>query len=457
MKSSLKFFIAIIFFIGIVACENKVEDISSEIKGAQNTSNLFKRESLTAGAFSVLTYNVAGLPGFLSSGDPEQYTATIGNLVNNYDIVHVQEDFNYHATLYANDDHPNTTPTSGGVPFGDGLNTMSNYTFTDFQRIKWDNCNGTDCLTPKGFTVARHKIRAGVYIDFYNAHPNAGSSDSDLSARRANISQLKDFIDDFSAGNAVILMGDLNCRYTRSGDNIRELTTLGLTDAWVELVKGGVEPEQGSNAIVCDNTILYGDPQCEIVDKVFYRGNAFIDLSATSFSYEEDVFRDENGEMLSDHRPINVNFDWELSDDLLLSDQFGGPHGDSFNDVNLIPQSPEVESIFIRSGKRIDEVGLRFQGGATLAHGGSGGSYENLALQSGEYVKEVFLCAGKKSGRTRIFRAEFKTNYDRVLAGGNYTDNNVRYIAPTGWQIVGFHGRSGGEVDKLGVIFAPLP
>jgi hypothetical protein len=27
------------------------------------------------------------------------------------------------------------------VPFGSGLNTLSNYEFTDFQRIKWNTCS----------------------------------------------------------------------------------------------------------------------------------------------------------------------------------------------------------------------------------------------------------------------------------------------------------------------------
>jgi len=118
----------------------------------------------STGTFSVLTYNVAGLPEGLSSSHPEANTSEIGQRIRNYDIVHVQEDFNYHATLYANDNHAYRTPTSGGVPFGDGLNTLSKFPYTDFQRIKWNNCNGTDCLTPKGFTYSRIRIDEGIYI-----------------------------------------------------------------------------------------------------------------------------------------------------------------------------------------------------------------------------------------------------------------------------------------------------
>lgn len=454
--------ISLVLLLWATGCEEKLDDVQPLKEADASSSSGFKngavyRAGTLNGSFSVLTYNVAGLPGFLSSGNPEENTPAIGQQIRGYDVVHVQEDFNYHATLYEYDNHPHRTPTSGGVPFGDGLNTLSNFQFTDFQRIKWNDCNGTDCLTPKGFTVARHAIAPGVYIDFYNAHPNASVEPADLAARRSNILQLKNFINTFSAGNAVILMGDLNCRYTRSEDNVRELKDLGLMDVWVKLVRGGSEPAVGSPALVCDNSVSYYDPQCEIVDKVFYRGNAFINLTPTLFSYEEDKFRNENNEMLSDHRPIHVEFDWSLADDRMLSEQFGGPHGVPFNDVNLVPDGAAVANIFLRAGSRVDQVGLTIHGGPAFIHGGNGGSYQQLVLQNGEYVKEVFLCKGKKDGHTRIFRAEFRTNQGRTLAGGNYTSDNVTYTAPDGWQIVGFHGRSGNEVDKLGVIYAPVP
>ena len=101
----------------------------------------------TSGTFNALTFNVAGLPEFLNGndvpGDKTENTARIGQLFTRYNIslIHVQEDFNYHATLYANDEHPYRTATSGGVPFGSGLNTLSNFEFTDFRRVKRNLCS----------------------------------------------------------------------------------------------------------------------------------------------------------------------------------------------------------------------------------------------------------------------------------------------------------------------------
>jgi hypothetical protein len=93
----------------------------------------------TSGTFNTLTFNVAGLPAALNGndvpGDKTTNTARIGELFTKYNIslIHVQEDFNYHATY--------RTPTSGGVPVGSGLNSLSNFPYSDFQRIKWDTCS----------------------------------------------------------------------------------------------------------------------------------------------------------------------------------------------------------------------------------------------------------------------------------------------------------------------------
>jgi len=101
----------------------------------------------TAGSFNVMTFNVAGLPEILNGndvpGDKTDNTARIGQLFTEYgiDLIHVQEDFNYHATLYENDKHPYRTPTSGGVPIGSGLNSLSNFPYSDFERVKWNECS----------------------------------------------------------------------------------------------------------------------------------------------------------------------------------------------------------------------------------------------------------------------------------------------------------------------------
>jgi hypothetical protein len=58
-----------------------------------------------------------------------------------------------------------------------------------------------------------------------------------------------------------------------------------------------------------------------------------------------------------------------------------------------------------------------------------------------------------KDSHTRIFYARFTTNLGRTLAGGTTTSDCVTRTAPSGWQIAGFHGRSGDELDKVGFIY----
>ncbi|MET9429602.1 jacalin-like lectin [Streptomyces sp. NPDC003036] len=408
-----------------------------------------------SGAFNVLTYNIAGLPEGLSSGNPKTNTPLIAPRLAAYDIVNVQEDFNYHAALYAGDNHPYRTATSGGAGIGDGLNTLSDHPFEDFQRVDWKACAGTDCLTPKGFTLARVRLAEGVFVDVYNVHANADVTDAALAARRANIEQLSGFIRANSAGNAVIVMGDTNTRYTRTGDNIRTLAQEnGLTDAWVQLVRGGSAPAQGGDALVCSGTAPTND--CEVVDKILYRGGSLVNLSATRYDNAWESFLDAGGRHLSDHFPHTVEFSWTRAPKLRASDFFGGPHGTAFNDAAALPSPVSPRTLTLRAAARLDAVALTHDDGTTLSHGGTGGTATSLTLAPGEHLTSVTLTRGVKDGRTRIFSAAFTTDENRTLTAGAATSDSVTYAAPAGWRIVGFTGRSGAEIDKLGVVYAPI-
>ncbi|MDQ0828616.1 exonuclease III [Streptomyces achromogenes] len=414
-----------------------------------------------SGAFSVLSYNVAGLPAIISSASTPRDTSTtaIGQRIAPYDIVHAQEDFNYHAHLYAADTaHAYRTPTSGGAAIGSGLNTLSKlpYDADDFERVRWNTCTygSGDCLTPKGFTFIRERLADGVYVDFYNLHTNAGTNDDDLAARAANLAQLTGFIATHSAGNAVVVMGDTNTRYTRSGDTIAEFGAANkLTDAWVQLVRGGTPPAKGSGDLVCDQTGPTVPNTCEVVDKVLYRGSRLVTLNATSYNNEHAKFLTGDGLMLSDHDPVGVGFSWSRNPDLQLSDQFGGPHGDYYNDITGVPAGARVTSVALRTGARVDQVSLTLAGGTTLTHGGSGGTAASLTLGGDEYLTTAYLCQAQKDGHTRIFYTRFTTNLGRTLAGGTTTSTCVTRTAPSGWQIAGFHGRSGDAVDKIGFVY----
>jgi len=414
-----------------------------------------------SGTFTAMTYNVAGLPESLSSAPTPRVPATtaIGQRIGPYDIVHVQEDFNYHAYLYAENNHEYRTPTSGGVPVGSGLNTLSHKPFDgdDFERVKWNDCyiDSGDCLTPKGFTFMRTRLTEGVYVDFYNLHADAGDSSGDLKARTSNFAQLSSFIQSHSAGNAVVVMGDTNARYTRNvdGTTIRNFAAAnGLTDPWVQLVRGGNAPAEGSNALMCNEANPTTD--CEVVDKYWYRGSRAVTLNATSYANKHtDFLQDGTGKMLSDHFPLVVGFNWSTNPAYQFSEQYGGPHGNYFNDVDRVAPGARATEISLRSDARVDQMGVTLADGTKLTHGGEGGSYSSLALGSNEYVNSAYLCQGSKDNHTRVFYAKFTTNLGRTLAGGSTTSDCVTRTAPAGWQIAGFTGRADAEVDKIGFIY----
>ncbi|MEN9464521.1 MAG: hypothetical protein RL217_702 [Pseudomonadota bacterium] len=408
-----------------------------------------------SGQFSTLSYNVAGLlEAFSSAVSPRQSaTEQISCYVNAFDIVNVQEDFNYHAALYDScNDHAYRSPTTGGMGIGSGLNTMSRFAYQDWERVKWKNCNGVDCLTPKGFTMARVRLAEGVYVDVYNLHTQAQIESADLKARRANILQMINYIEENSAGQAVIVMGDTNTRYTRGSDNMWEFLQRGFHDAWVDLTRAGDAPASGADALTCDPKIT--SPDCEIVDKVMYRSNGFIQLQATQYQVREDDAT-TTGLKLSDHPPVHTDFYWNTRSDRRLSDPFGGPHGAAFNDVANLPETPTVKTVSLRAGSRVDQIAITLNSGQVLKHGGNGGSAASLTLANGEALTSLQLCSGKRNNQTRIFYAQFNTSQGRFLKGGSKTADCTTFNAPNNWQIVGFHGRSGDELDKVGVIYAP--
>jgi len=264
----------------------------------------------------LVTYNVAGLPQAISPGSPMRNSALISPLLNGYDLALLQEDFAYHAELASAVDHPYASPPpppdvrEGGL--GDGLSFFSRHPFVELVREPWRDCfghsdSGSDCLTSKGFAMARFDLGEGRQLDVYDAHADAGSAPGDLAARASNLRQLADAIATRSAGRALIVAGDLNARYSRVGDTVPELLqAAGLTDAWVTLVRGGAPPRAGE-PIPC-GVPDPDDPGCDRIDKVLYRDGGGLRLTPIAYSVEGARFVDEHGEQLSDHRPVAVTF-----------------------------------------------------------------------------------------------------------------------------------------------------
>jgi endonuclease/exonuclease/phosphatase family metal-dependent hydrolase len=270
-----------------------------------------KKAKNETGEFTALTYNVAGLPAILSSSVPEINTTPIGKLLNDYDIVHVQEDFCYHDSLLLNARHPYITTTLGCVPDGDGLNTFSKFSILNFQRIKWNDCADADCYTPKGFSYSQIEIAPGITVDFYNAHVQAKTHPTAMAARRKNIIQFCAYVKEHSEGRPVIIMGDMNSRYTR--DTIAAVLSLGFGDSWVQQIRNGSVPEFGAPALTdCDAN--KNIPDCEKVDKIFYRSSTKVKLTPVAYQLDDSRYYLNGNDSfpLSDHWPLLTRFKYEI-------------------------------------------------------------------------------------------------------------------------------------------------
>ncbi|MCD8528629.1 MAG: hypothetical protein LRY27_01300 [Chitinophagales bacterium] len=145
-------------------------------------------------------------------------------------------------------------------------------------------------------------------------HCNAGKTAADLAARRNNLAQLINYMNAKSAGNPIILMGDFNNKYTRTGDSIRIFQELGFTDVWIDLICNGNIPDQTN--VNLDNCYpINTSVDCEGVDKVFYRSNDEMTIEATSYQYGDDInfFYQGNDTLpLSDHSPLMVRFTFDF-------------------------------------------------------------------------------------------------------------------------------------------------
>lgn len=288
----------------------------------------------TSGDFTVLSYNVAGLPQEISEENPQEHIPLISPLLNEYDVVLTQEDFDwwidsldgldfvhYHERLRAEATHAYQSaqwlgPEAAGIDpavrpdpwVGDGLGFLSRFAFADETRLAWDDCFGgadtsdggaADCLAGKGFGVVTMTLSPGHVVDVYTLHAEAGSTDEDQTLQEADFVQLAAYIALHSAGRAVIIGGDTNLHTNSShpdGHNGADdaawaafLDATGLTDA--------------CDALDCE------EPSS--IDKVAFRSGGEVTLTATSLDFPRERFRDAAGDDLSDHPPLVVGFHWQ--------------------------------------------------------------------------------------------------------------------------------------------------
>ncbi|MBD1373121.1 endonuclease/exonuclease/phosphatase family protein [Hazenella sp. IB182357] len=346
--------------------------------------------------FSLLTYNVAGLWDPISQSNPAKNTSQISPKLNDYDIVLTQEDWNYHRDLVAEANHPYQSQHSGIMGIGDGLNRLSKFPFTAHTRESWNACSGiwnnlNDCLTPKGFSFARHQIANHLYVDIYNLHADAGTSSQDEDARNNNFQQILAKIEQWSSGHAVIVTGDFNSHYFAE-NQARYFIDAGFSDAWVDIEQNGQFPAIGAYK------------GSESIDKIIYRSGDHVRLQALSHTNPENDFKDQNGNDLSDHDPRAAVFQYQLQhtaakvspialrsahSTYVVAENSGGSQVNA-NRTRIgdwekfeIRRTPSDSDTCIKNG---DQVSIRTSGGYYLRAKSSGG-LDARALQIGNWER----------------------------------------------------------------------
>lgn len=275
-------------------------------------------EENTSNKLTIISSNVAGLPipsKFDKDGKVVPKTQKImGEMLNNsgIDIICVQEDFQYHAILAKQmTNYPYQTYTSGGVPVGDGLNIFSKYPIYNIERVEWEAYNGildaaNDGLTPKGFLKCTVDFN-GVLVDVYDTHLDANGSLADCAAKKAQLEQLKAYINENSKDMPVVITGDMNiamhCDINAEFYPVM-IENGGFKDAWSEYCNDGVYfTERLSSEVNAEYEAKFGGNywgRWDSVERVVYRSSSNVELTPTDFRYEDYNNRDGHG-VVTDH------------------------------------------------------------------------------------------------------------------------------------------------------------
>lgn len=305
--------------------------------------------------FSVATLNIDGLPKKIlvfnvnADGPGDEGTSRIGKYLmqKNYDIVCMQEDFNYHGVLapWLEDTYKFDT-WSGAVGIDlpgkkidflhaqnerfecDGLGACwkNDIMITSTERVKWESSFGkfshaADELVTKGFRRYEATLPSGIQLLIYNMHMDAssladekeGKDSMDLAARQSEWQQLKNDVLDHLDSRPIIIMGDLNSYYCRDHiqkqfiDDIAATGKGTASDVWIELEKGGTYPAPVDTIVYCEEQ--YNLLDGEALDKIIYINPVSgTQIKPLSVILDKEGYQ-YNGKALGDHYPLSATFE----------------------------------------------------------------------------------------------------------------------------------------------------
>ena len=296
--------------------------------------------------FSVATLNVDGLPSkilFIDSnpdGPGTSGTNAISRYLcdKGYDIIGVQEDFNYDWELHSFlDAEYDCGMWQGDISFSglswliwntkfetDGLRVFwrKEHTLEHEEAVAWYDSYGRtsncwDDMVTKGFRRCEMTLAGGQRIVVYNMHMDAstshdeanGDDGGDRDARRSQWRQLCAYVLERLDERPILLIGDMNSLYSRDEIQTLFIDPINATghhrvyDAWVEDSRQGVFPPYTGQ----DRFAAFA--MGETFDKILYiLPTSGQRLEQLSYKLENSDYVGDDGTPLGDHFPVSALF-----------------------------------------------------------------------------------------------------------------------------------------------------
>ncbi|MEK7434630.1 MAG: hypothetical protein AABZ74_15965 [Cyanobacteriota bacterium] len=164
---------------------------------------------------NILTQNCWGVPKIAGvynvTKDQDERFSNIGDVVNGFDIVNLQETFGENTKIILDKaKYITKTKTDNGsfLSYGAGLTSFSKFPLVKKDFIKFSQCSGADCFSNKGVLFMRLKVPVIGEIDIYNTHYQAIESKEDL--RVDGNREFGMLLKRNDVGNPTIITGDFN-------------------------------------------------------------------------------------------------------------------------------------------------------------------------------------------------------------------------------------------------------
>jgi endonuclease/exonuclease/phosphatase family protein len=240
---------------------------------------------------AVLTYNVHGLPSWVTGDDTVARMFGIAPHLSAYDVVLIQESWGYFNELAFRSTHPVRERGNGpnpGLLWQNGLASFAHPKLVQVSRGSLGACSGwlggaNDCLADKGYLRLRLRLANGATVDFWNLHLDAGDGEDDRIARGKQLTTLQERVESLSGDSALVVAGDFNSQAREPADEVllkSFVDRLGLVDSGARSA-----PE--------------GDFRDKLIDYIFVRSGSSASLRVLQ-SGEAREF-EQHFQPLSDH------------------------------------------------------------------------------------------------------------------------------------------------------------